>query len=63
MFLALFLTSNDSVFESIPSLFKVVNYEPGVTLIWFIITFSGFCILCRRKMKKEESANEDQFIA
>ena len=63
MFLALFLTSNDSVFESIPSLFKVVNYEPEVTLIWSIITFSGFYILCIRKMKKEESTNEDQLIA
>jgi uncharacterized protein len=52
MFLAVFLTSNDSVFESIPSLFKVVNYEPGVTLIWSIIKFSGFYILCIRKMKK-----------
>ncbi|WP_257129577.1 hypothetical protein [Priestia megaterium] len=41
----------------------IVNYEPAVTLIWSIIKFSGFYILCIRKMKKEESTNEDQLMA
>ncbi|WP_274609620.1 hypothetical protein [Priestia megaterium] len=41
----------------------VVNYEPAVTLIWSIIKFSGFYILCIRKMKKEEATNEDQLMA
>ncbi|MCM3545703.1 CPBP family intramembrane glutamic endopeptidase [Priestia megaterium] len=63
MFLALFLTTDDSVFGSIPSLFKVANTEPGANLIWSIITFSVFYILCRGKTKKEEAANKDQLIA
>ncbi|WP_215054617.1 hypothetical protein [Priestia megaterium] len=63
MFLSLFLINDDSVFGSIASLFKVINNESGVTLIWSIITFSDFYILSIRKMKKEESTNEDQLIA
>ncbi|MGP0688349.1 CPBP family intramembrane glutamic endopeptidase [Priestia aryabhattai] len=63
MFIALFLTTDDSVFGSIPSLFKVANTEPGPNLIWSIITFSVFYILCRGKIKKEEAANQDQLIA
>lgn len=63
MFIALFLTTDDSVFGSIPSLFKVANTEPGPNLIWSIVTFSVFYILCRGKIKKEEAANKDQLIA
>ena len=63
MFLALFLTTDDSVYGSIPSLFKASNPEPGANLIWTIITFIVFYILCRRKIKKEEVTNENQLIA
>ncbi|MDF2052694.1 CPBP family intramembrane glutamic endopeptidase [Priestia megaterium] len=59
MFLALFLTTDDSVYGSIPSLFKAFNTEPGANLIWTIITFIVFYILCRKKIKKEEAPNED----
>jgi hypothetical protein len=44
-------------------LFKVANTEPGSNLIWSIITFSVFYILCRGKIKTEEAANKDQLIA
>jgi hypothetical protein len=63
MFLALFLTTDDSVFGSIPSLFKAANTEPGANLIWSIVMFSVFYILCRGKIKKEEAADKDQLIA
>ncbi|MCF8886864.1 CPBP family intramembrane glutamic endopeptidase [Priestia megaterium] len=63
MFLALFLTTDDSVFGSIPSLFKIANTEPGANLIWSIVMFSVFYILCRGKIKKEEAADKEQLIA
>ncbi|QTL52584.1 hypothetical protein [Priestia aryabhattai] len=62
MFISLLLVSDDSVFGSIPSLFKVVN-KLGMTLVWSSITFSIFYALCLGEIKKEESINEDKLIA
>jgi hypothetical protein len=59
----LVLSVSLGLFPKVAALEKGYATEPGANLIWSIITFSVFYILCRGKIKKEEAANDDQLIA
>jgi membrane protease YdiL (CAAX protease family) len=50
MIIFLFFASDDSVGGNIPSLFKIVNDSPGMSLVWSIIIFTVFYILSKRKV-------------
>ena len=62
MFLSLFVVSDNSALGSIPSLFKLVKDEPLATLIWSIITFIIFYILCMREIRREERNHPNKLI-
>jgi uncharacterized protein len=54
MFLAWFLTMDQSTFGELPSLFVVSNINPKISLLWTIISLSVFTYLAIKKFGKNK---------
>lgn len=55
MFIFLLFASDNSVGGNVPSLFRIVNETPGLSLMWSVIIFTIFYILSMKKVKKEKT--------